>query len=347
MASQLDQGPGVNVTILAPDNDAWDDLQNQNPQAAAQLGDNSFLTALLQYHVLSGDHQASEFREDRRVFPSTLLDSPPYAQVSGGQKVGLVRDDNDAMVLSGLRQASDVGDADIRFNGGVVHVIHSVLTLPVTPAETALDTGLTSFAGALTQTQLDDALESSGDTTVFAPSNEAFQRVGSAVAATSPDDLQTLLAYHVVPNGAHTGPELIDTVRQAPNRQLTLTPLTGGPLTLRLGDDDDDDLYVNNARVVDADFLTTTGVLHVLDNVLNPASPVSSAPAATSPSDQPAFPGAQSMASAPFTDAVQPTTTASPDDIGDLHGSDAPAPAAVPIAALLGVLGGLAVGAYW
>jgi hypothetical protein len=65
---------------------------------------------------------------------------------------------------------------------------------------------------------------------------------------------------------------------------------------------------VNNARVVASDILIANGVVHVIDEVLNP----SNATVADSTSDEgePAFEGASSVSDVPYTSG-QPTPTTS------------------------------------
>jgi uncharacterized surface protein with fasciclin (FAS1) repeats len=64
---------------------------------------------------------------------------------------------------------------DITFTNGVLHIVDTVLTLPITPSFTAVDSNLTALAGALTATNLLSTVDTLRDVTIFAPSNVAFQ----------------------------------------------------------------------------------------------------------------------------------------------------------------------------
>lgn len=85
---------------------------------------------------------------------------------------------------------------DVNFTGGVVHVINKVLTIPQNISYTAQEAGLSALVGALGRTNLVQALDSTPNLTVFAPSNEAFQAIGSATANLSMMDLASILQYH-------------------------------------------------------------------------------------------------------------------------------------------------------
>ena len=85
---------------------------------------------------------------------------------------------------------------NINFTGGVIHVIDTVLTIPQTIAATAEAAGLSAAAGALTQTNLVDAVDNLMDVTVFVPNNAAFQAIGSAVGNLTMAQLSSILEYH-------------------------------------------------------------------------------------------------------------------------------------------------------
>jgi uncharacterized surface protein with fasciclin (FAS1) repeats len=74
-------------------------------------------------------------------------------------------------------------------------IIDTVLTIPVTPADTATAAGLTSLAGALTSANLVDTVDGLKDVTIFAPSNSAFGAIGSALGNISTTDLTSILTY--------------------------------------------------------------------------------------------------------------------------------------------------------
>lgn len=141
----------------------------------------------------------------------------------------------------------------MNFTGGVVHVIDHVLTIPASVLDTASAAGLTSLRGALNAT---DRLEaaSAPDLTIFAPNNEAFQSIGSALSNLSVSDLQGILDYHIV-NGS---------VRYSSTLEngTTLTAVNGDELTITV---EDGNVFVNAARVIVPNVLIANGVVHVID----------------------------------------------------------------------------------
>jgi uncharacterized surface protein with fasciclin (FAS1) repeats len=145
----------------------------------------------------------------------------------------------------------------VEFDGGnVVHIIDTVLTVPATPAETAIDTGLTSLAGALTAANLVDGIDSLSDITIFAPSNDAFKAIGSALGSLSTQDLVSILGYHVLNKQVRFSTDLLKA------DQMTFTTLQGQNITVRK---DGSQVFVNSAKVILTDVLTSNGVVHVLD----------------------------------------------------------------------------------
>jgi uncharacterized surface protein with fasciclin (FAS1) repeats len=116
-----------------------------------------------------------------------------------------------------------------------------------------------------------DAISAAGPFTVFAPTNEAFDKLAKAAPATyaavlaNPALLTKVLTYHVV-SGAIKSPQAIDAAKQ----NGTVTPLEGEPISLSIKDGK---LTLNgSATVVTADILATNGVIHVIDTVLVPPS---------------------------------------------------------------------------
>ncbi|KAK4194551.1 hypothetical protein QBC40DRAFT_238368 [Triangularia verruculosa] len=288
-----------NVTIFAPSDAAFANLMSRNPRSAELMRNPRALAGVLQYHVLQGKLLSTDFSATPK-FPSTLL-STPFANVTGGQKVQLTLVNNTARVFSGYKQMASVVTADIEFDGNnALHIIDTVLTVPASPSQTALNTNLTSLVGALQTARLADGINSLADVTIFAPSNEAFRAIGPAAGSLSTTDLANILGYHVLaPGQARFSTDFLAA------DQIVLTTLQGGNLTVRR---DGSQVFVNSARVVLGDVLTGNGVVHVLDNVLNPSN-TTATPDPAAATQAPAFAGVSAAADAPFTSGVFPTTT--------------------------------------
>ncbi|GKT42660.1 fasciclin-like arabinogalactan protein [Colletotrichum spaethianum] len=301
MAPGLSQtlGKAVDITILAPSNTAFAKAMEMDPTFSQKATNATFVADLLMYHVVTGKTPAASFPETPK-FAETFFEIPS-TNVTGNQKVELSRKGEEARVFSGYKQLSVVTNPDIAFMGGVLHIVDSVLTFPGTPAETAMNTGLTSMAGALMHAGLVDSVDSLQAATVFAPTNAAFQAIGATAASMEPQDLAKILQYHVLTNQVRFSSAVTMT-------KMAHKSLNGEKVTLRK---QDGSVYANSAKVTIADMITTDGVMHVIDSVLNPASPK-----LTPGTSTPAFAGAVQAANAPFTENVNPTANYVPASSG-------------------------------
>lgn len=82
---------------------------------------------------------------------------------------------------------------DVAFDGGVIHVIDSVLTLPMSVSTTAIAANLTAAAGALMRAGLVEAVDTLQSVTIFAPNNAAFQAIGNILPGLDKDTLTSIL----------------------------------------------------------------------------------------------------------------------------------------------------------
>lgn len=125
-------------------------------------------------------------------------------------------------------------------------------------------------AGGLVQT-----LEGPGPFTVFAPTNEAFDKLpaGTVQNLLKPEnkaELDKVLTYHVVP-GRITSKELIHKIK-AGGGKAELKTVEGGMLTATLEDGKVvlTDEKGDKATVTIADVYQKNGVIHVINTVLLP-----------------------------------------------------------------------------
>jgi uncharacterized surface protein with fasciclin (FAS1) repeats len=200
--------------------------------------------------------------------------------VTGGQVVGVTLSGKSAEVMSGLKEISTVTTAvclsffpellcsidtdmmlitvqDIMFSDGVIHIIDTVLTIPLSPAMSAVDSSLTALAGALTQANLVSAVDNLKDVTIFAPSNAAFQAIGSAASALSTMQLANIIEYHVI-NGTVGYSSLLKTGLA----NESFPTLIGTQVAIEFVDKK---VFVNSAEVTIADIIVANGVMHVID----------------------------------------------------------------------------------
>ncbi|KAF4629444.1 hypothetical protein G7Y89_g8700 [Cudoniella acicularis] len=187
-------GNATNITILAPSNEALTTFLNSTAgMNTANIS--GAVTALLQYHVLNGTYHNFTTRPE---FIPTMLSNATLANVTGGQRVEATRNGTNVTFLSGLVERSLVSQANINFTGGTIHIIDHVLTIPDSVSSTAVAANLTSLIGALTQLNSVNSVNALRDVTIFAPSNAAFQNIGSALSNLTTEQLTGIVEYHVV-----------------------------------------------------------------------------------------------------------------------------------------------------
>ncbi|KXJ92564.1 FAS1 domain-containing protein [Microdochium bolleyi] len=286
-----------NITILAPSNNALNALISNADAATAQmLAKPDFIQAVLSYHILNGTYYGSNFTE-KPQFLRTALTNQTYANVTGGQRVEAVARGGNVTFFSGLKNNATVVTANLNFTGGVIHIIDQVLTIPQSIVQTATASNLTALVGAVSAAGLGDAVTGLRNATIFAPSNAAFGAISSITGNLSTQALGKILQYHVVDGALGYSSGLTDT---------TLTALDGSKLNIRVIDGA---VYVNSAKVTIPDVLVANGVVHVIDQVLNPDN-ASATPQPSATTTTAAFSGASSGTGVPFTSNVpQPSTT--------------------------------------
>lgn len=113
-----------------------------------------------------------------------------------------------------------------------------------------------------------EALSQPGPLTVFAPSDEAFEKLpeGTVENLLKPENKQQLvdiLTYHVL------GREL--TSGMLPHHRIPVRTLNTGARTLKITKNRSG-VQVGNAKVVAADVQTDNGVIHIIDQVLLPTA---------------------------------------------------------------------------
>jgi len=285
------------VTILAPSNDALETLMNSD--AASMLDNDQFVQALLNYHVINGTVYASNITQTP-IFAPTYLNSSMYSNVTGGQVVEARREDGEVQFVSGLKQVSTVAQRNVNYTNGVVHIIDEVLMIPGNLTSTAQNANLTAFLGAAQNASVAQTLLGAEDLTIFAPSNSAFQDIGSLLGNITMDQLANILSYHVIEGTVAYSSDLSNT---------SLTTLQGDDVQITIANGS---VMVNNATVTNANILFAGGVIHVIDQVLNPnanSSSSSNSSSSDSGSDN-AFGATSSASEVPFTSGQPaPTTT--------------------------------------
>jgi len=134
----------------------------------------------------------------------------------------------------------------------------------------------TTLVAAVKAAGLVDTLNGPGPFTVFAPTNEAFDKLpaGTVDTLVKPENKATLtkiLTYHVVP-GRVTSKELMKMIKKGHGKAMLKT-VQGEDLTATMSDGKImlTDAKGGTATVTIADVFQSNGVIHVIDTVLMPS----------------------------------------------------------------------------
>ena len=244
------EGP---FTVFAPTDDAFIALATALDVTAEDLLGLDELADILLYHVVGA-----------QVLSTDLADGATATTLNGSDVTVTINDDgifiNDAQVTV----------ADIVTDNGVVHVIDAVLVppTPYTVVDVIVDSDVhTLLEAAVGAAGLVDALNGEGPFTVFAPTDDAFIALATALDVTAEDllgldELADILLYHVV------GAQVLSTDL---SDGATATTLNGSDVTVEI--DCEGNIFINDAQVTVADIVTDNGVVHVIDAVLLPPAP--------------------------------------------------------------------------
>ncbi|PKB18681.1 fasciclin domain-containing protein [Flavobacterium sp. 5] len=135
----------------------------------------------------------------------------------------------------------------------------------------------TTLVAAVKAAGLVETLQGTGPFTVFAPTNNAFDKLpkGTVETLLKPENikmLQTILTYHVVA-GKMSATDIANAIK-AGNGKAILKTVSGGTLTAWMKGKN---LYITDEKggmseVTIADVNQSNGVIHVVDTVLLPKS---------------------------------------------------------------------------
>ena len=239
-------------TVFAPTNDAFNALFAQLGVSGIADLDVATLTPILLNHVVSGQVKAADVATG---YASTLNTSAP-----GNNSVKIFLNKGSDVKVEG----SKVIIADIMASNGVIHAIDKVI-LPSTVVGHAINNpNFSILVEAVVKANLVDALSAAGPFTVFAPTNDAFNKLFntlgvSGISALTAEQLTPILLYHVV-SGNVTSSQVstgsVPTLKDGSNLNLLVNSMG---VTINSG-----------VNVVATDVQGSNGVIHVIDAVLLP-----------------------------------------------------------------------------
>ena len=235
-------------TVFAPTDEAFAKLGKDTLADLFKPEGKAKLVEVLKYHVVPGRLLAGELSAKSR--PKT----------AAGKTLTIVANDrgvavNDATVVK----------ADLLCRNGVIHAVDRVLS----PGQDGvLDVAkkagtFEKLLAAVRAAGLDEALGGDGPFTVFAPTDEAFAKLGprKLKALLQPENrhvLAEVLKYHVVPANV--------SARQAVTAGEAKT-LQGAKVEVKISGGR---LEIGGAKALATDIAAANGTIHVIDSVLIP-----------------------------------------------------------------------------
>ncbi len=237
--------PLATLTVFAPTDEAFQDLADELGTTVPGLLSLPQLSDILLYHVLGSEVPSNAVTNGSLVQPLGNINTLKMT-VTGTGNVYV----NQAQVTA----------VDIQADNGVVHVLDAVVLPIETVADVAIDNGFSTLVTAVVTAELLPALSDPfSEYTVFAPTNEAFTDLATALntdlnGILALPNLADVLLYHVV-----GGTVLSNQLMAGPVATLegsnVIVSLTGG-------------VKINDANVTMADVAADNGVVHVLDKVI-------------------------------------------------------------------------------
>lgn len=248
LASALDDETKT-YTVFAPTNDAFAAFLTSLGVTLNSLSAET-LSPILLYHVVNGYVPAA----------AVTAGYVPTLSTAFGKNVSL-----QLSVTGGVKLNSSVNviATDVVATNGIVHVIDKVL-LPPTVVEIAQqNSAFSTLVLAVVKADLAVTLSGAGPFTVFAPTNEAFTALFTALGVTGVDALSKealtpILLAHVVSGNVQSG-NLVTGMVPTLNPAKSLNVVVGGGVII--------DGSINVTR---ADIQGKNGVVHVINKVIVP-----------------------------------------------------------------------------
>lgn len=250
-------------TVFAPNNAAFESFLSANGFANLNEVPVDVLTQVLLNHVLSGTNNSGSLSTG---YVETLSTMSP-----GENNLSMYINVDDGVVINGV---SEVTQADIAVDNGVIHAVNTVIGLPDITTFATADPSFEILVQALTReddfnfVSVLQAQESPAPYTVFAPTNQAFadllEELDFADLNAIPSDvLSSVLSYHVITGANVRAGDITD--------NMTVSTFETGEIIINTGDAvtiTDENERVST--VIATDVQATNGVIHVIDQVLVP-----------------------------------------------------------------------------
>jgi transforming growth factor-beta-induced protein len=258
----------TNFTVFAPNNAAFSSFLSANGFASLDDVPVDALREILLNHVLEGVNNSGDL--------ATGYTTSLATGASSSQNLSMFINTASGVRINGVSQ---VTQADISVDNGVIHAVDAVIGLPNITAQALANPQFSILVDALiaasdSNVNYVDLL--SGTTaapfTVFAPTNDSFVSLLTVLGLSSLNDipqnlLQIVLNYHVIAGANVRAEDLVNggTATTFQGENLTFN-LTGGAKII--------DATGTPSNVIATNVQTNNGVIHAIDKVLLPQAAI-------------------------------------------------------------------------
>jgi uncharacterized surface protein with fasciclin (FAS1) repeats len=256
------EGP---FTVLAPTNDAFAAFLSANNFNSLEDVPVDILTKILLNHVISGSLISTDLSTG---YANTLATS-----AASQTPLSIYVDTSNGVRFNGV---SSVSAADILAVNGVIHKVDAVIGLPNIVTFATADPNFSTLVSALTRSDLTtdfvgvlstDAATAPAPFTVFAPINDAFNRLLTELNLASLSEideptLDVVLKYHVVGGANVLDSNLTD--------NLTVSTLSGDITADISGGARLTDSSGRVSDIIATNVQANNGVIHAINKVILP-----------------------------------------------------------------------------
>lgn len=248
-------------TVFAPTNDAFENFLAANGFNSLEDIPVEVLSNVLLNHVVSGSVSSTQL--------TTGYIETAATEATSGANINMYVNTTNGVTLNG---SSQVTQADIVADNGIVHIVNEVIGLPTVVTFATADNTFSTLVAALTRSDLTtdfvSVLSGDGPFTVFAPTNDAFTALVGELGISGLGDidvatLDAVLKYHVV-----GGANVLSTML---SDDMSVETLANVGFSIDL--DNGAEIVDNRGRrisIIVTDVQASNGVIHAVDRVILP-----------------------------------------------------------------------------
>ncbi|EWC44439.1 hypothetical protein DRE_06807 [Drechslerella stenobrocha 248] len=256
-------------TVLVPNNEAITSFMAKNNITSPAEIPSERLQPFLNYHVLTKNISKEDFEQPGGAIVETQLKAKEFALLKdeGGQVVfghskaaedtEVAKADAAVEVKSGLGESVKIVKSNIQYDGGQLHVVDGLLTLPINCSRTISHLGAEKLVQYIRRVDLLDALDGTPGATCFAPSDSAIQAALPVLEGMTDAEIIDAIHFHILLDPYYTS-DLRD-------GQTVETALKGRNVTVNIRDGK---YFFNGVMASSTNDIVRNGVAYVLDGIM-------------------------------------------------------------------------------